>query len=383
MKATLSPQLPKAPTKAQDAHERLLEMATALGPNARLPTIQQLRRELNVSLTTLDSVLKQLESQSIICRRHGLGIFVSPRLRQKCIGLVCDPAFFCAGTSPFWQQFIEGVRSRTSQHGEAFRFYLAMRSSDDALPIHDDLIEDVKAQRIQGVLFVGNNLAAQEWLEQQNVASVVFAGQGIHRVELDIIQLVNLAGRHLVAKGCQRIALLCPWEVRAIPPQDLVDETADTEEEWDDIAAFRQLLAESGLSFFPELIWDVRNLGERVTSVPETHQEQGYQAVMNLFDGSHPAPDGLLSTDDMMTRGILAALRKLGLKPGHDVQIASHINRGSTVLTTDDESVAFVEIDPSEIVSTMFSQLEKLMECQINHQTPPQSCVLVSARYRN
>lgn len=373
MKVASSPPLPKTQTKAQDAHERLFALATSLGPNAKLPTVQQLRRDLNVSLTTLDGVLKQLESQSVIFRKHGLGIYVSPRLKQKCVGLVCDPAFFSAGTSPFWQQLIEGARSRASQNGEAFRFYLAMSSSDGVLPIHDDLIEDVKAQRIQGVLFVGNNDAAQQWLKQHQVPSVVFAGKGEHGVEIDVFQLIDLAARHLVDKGCRRLALLCPWEIRANPPEE-----EQSGGPWPDVRAFRQFLAENGLTVYPELIWDARTLGNRVDSVPETHQEQGYQAVMHLFDGSHLPPDGLLSTDDMMTRGILAALRKLELKPGHDVEIVSHINRGSTVLHGEDENIAFVEVDPAEIVSQMFSQLEKLMNKEFVEQ--PRS--LVPAYYR-
>jgi DNA-binding LacI/PurR family transcriptional regulator len=365
----------KISTKSQDVHERLIEMATTLGPNAKLPTVQQLRRDLNVSLTTLDGVLKQLESQSIIFRKQGSGIFVSPRLKSKCVGLVCDPAFFSAGTSPFWQQLIEGARARASQNGEAFRFYLAMCSSDGGLPIHDDLIEDVKAQRIHGVLFLGNNSEAQKWLKQNNIPSVVFAGKGEHRVEIDVPQFINTAGQILIGKGCRRPALLCPWDIRANPP---TYEEGDGGE-WPDVKAFRQFLKEFQLPFHPELIWDTRSLGKRVESIPETHQEQGYQAVMNLFKGPLHVPDGLLSTDDMMTRGILAALRKLGLKPAQDVEIVSHINRGSTVLSVEDENIAFVEIDPAEIVSTMFTQLEKLM----NNQTQVSTCIYIQGNYRN
>ncbi len=350
-------------------------MATTLGPNAKLPTVQQLRRELNVSITTLDGVLKQLESQSVIFRKQGSGIFVSPRLRQKCVGLVCDPAFFSAGTSPFWQQLIESARLRASKNNEAFRFYLAMRSSDGALPIHDDLIEDIKAQRIHGVLFVGNNEPAQDWLKEHNVSSVVFAGRGDYLVEINIEQLIELGGQHLISKGCKRLSLLCPWEIRANSP---IGEPAN-EQEWPDAPAFRRFLKAAGLTIYPELIWDARNLGNRVDSIPETHQEQGYQAIMNLFDGTNLPPDGMISTDDMMTRGVLAAFRKLGIKPGHDVEIISHINRGSTVLSGEDENIAFVEIDPAEIVAKMFSQLEKLMEGQV----PTQPRVSVGAYYRN
>lgn len=361
----------KAVTKAQDIHSRLFEMATALGPNAKLPTVQQMRRDLGVSITTLDSVLKQLETQNVIYRRQGSGIFVSPRLHQKCVGLVCEPAFFSAGISPFWQELIECARRRAEENGESFRFYLALRSSNGLLPLPDDLLDDISSQRLHGVLFLGNNDAAQEELEARGVPCVVFAGRGRYGVEIDTEQLIGLAANHLFGLGCCRPALLCHWETRMDPP--LIGE------ETREMATLRRLLEGRGLQYDVRLMWDARTLGSRFAAIPETHQEQGYQAVMHLFDGSIPPPDSLLSMDDMMTRGALAGLARLGLTPGQDVQVVSHCNRGSRVLSGEDENISFVEIDPAEIVSTMFSHLEKLMD----QQDPACDRPLVQAQFKN
>jgi DNA-binding LacI/PurR family transcriptional regulator len=82
---------------------------------------------------------------------------------------------------------------------------------------------------------------------------------------------------------------------------------------------------------------------------------------MTLFEGEGRKPDGLISTDDMMTRGILAGLRKLGLQVGRDIQLASHVNKGSTVLHGEEGEMIFVEVDPAGIVQQMFAQLETLM----------------------
>ena len=358
-------------TKTQDIHNQLFSMATALGPNAKMPTVQQLRRDLKVSITTLDSALTKLENEKVISRKQGSGIFVSPRLNQKCVGLVCEPAFFSAGTSPFWQQLVQGARGRAVENGEAFRFYLALRSSDGTSPLPDDLLEDIAARRIDGVLFLGNNEAAQAWLKQREVPTVVFAGKGEYSVELDVEQMVTVAGQHLLGVGCERIALLSHWESRIDPPYDFRDSRG--------IAALRALLEKAGQPFHAHLMWDAATVGNRVDSVPETHQEQGYQAVLNLFDGKQTPPDGLLCTDDMMTRGALAGLRRLGLEVGEEVQLVSHINRGSAVLQGEDDRIAFVEIDPAEIVATMFSQLEILME----NKTPAQSCAAVKAHFKN
>jgi DNA-binding LacI/PurR family transcriptional regulator len=344
----------KSPTKAQDARERLLAMAQQLGPNAKMPTVQQLRRELQVSITTLDTVLTQLEHQNIIFRKQGSGIFVSPRLSQKCVGLVCDPAFFQAGTSPFWQQLVESAQSRASIGGEAFRFYLAIPSIQGDYPIHDDLIEDVQASRIQGVLFVGNNVPAQEWFRENGVPSVVFAGRGDYIVRISYESLVQIAADHLYAKGCRNLALLVPGDTTFEDPHDPLDSYP--------AHGFVPWLEEHGLPVRQGLVWEANAKSRRGHRVPETRQEQGYEAVLEIFRSNQTPPDGLICTDDMMTRGVLAGFRKLGLRPGRDVQLVSHINRGSTVLHGEDGDISLVEVNPAEIVQRMFDQLEILMD---------------------
>lgn len=345
---------PKSPTKAQDAHERLVAMAQKLGPNAKMPTVQQLRRELQVSITTLDTVLTQLEHQNIIFRKQGSGIFVSPRLSQKCVGLVCDPAFFQAGTSPFWQQLVESARTRATIGGEAFRFYLAIPSVTGNYPIHDDLIEDVQSRRIQGVLFVGNNEPAQEWFQENGVPSVVFAGRGQYIVRISYENLAREAAEYLYQKGCRNIALLVSGGVTFEdhhPP--LESYPADGFVPW---------LAEHHLPLRPELVWEANARAFLGQSVPETRQEQGYVAALEIFGATHNRPDSLICTDDMMLRGVLAALRKLGLRPGHDLQVISHTNRGSDLLHGEDVDVALIEVNPADIVQRMFEQLETLMD---------------------
>jgi len=67
--------------------ERLREMifSGSLGEGERLPTEPALARIMGVSRATLREALKQLESEGIIYRRHGLGTFI--RARKPSINL--------------------------------------------------------------------------------------------------------------------------------------------------------------------------------------------------------------------------------------------------------------------------------------------------------
>ncbi len=372
MTALNSPPCARRPaTKAQDAHERLKALASQLGPCAKFPTVAQLRRDLQVSITTLDGVLTQLERQNVICRKQGSGIFVSSQVGQKCVGLVCDPAFFRAGKSPFWNRLIEEAQSRASLAGESFRFYLAIPSLDGNCPVHQDLMEDVEAKRIHGVILIGNKPNLLRWLHSNKIPTAVFAGRGKYRVRINTEGSVIAGGKELVRRGCRKLALFVPWEVETEPTEKLYYSPEGR--------AFRRFVQESGLELRPDWVWETRALGDRVSRVAETRPEQGYQAVREIWAAKSGQPDGIICVDDMMTRGALAGLRKIGVRPGHDVQLVTHINRGSTVLAGEDEHIIFVEVDPAEIVQELFL----LLEAGMSGRTPERARVLVNTTLKN
>src|SRR5690349_21798618 len=89
-------------TKLQETCGQIENLAQTLGPDAKLPTVIQLRDRLGVSVATLNSAFTELEAQRVIRRKHGVGIYVSSRIRQRTVCLICDPSFFRAvGASPF------------------------------------------------------------------------------------------------------------------------------------------------------------------------------------------------------------------------------------------------------------------------------------------
>lgn len=356
-------------TKGQALCAQLTELALELGADAKLPTVLQLCAQLGVSVTTLNTVLAELESQKVIYRRHGVGIFVSPQLRQKCVGLVCAPNFFRPGISPFWQQLIEGVNGRAAAAGEGFRFYLAMPPARPELPVSEDLFDDVNAGRLHGVLLVGDEGGATDkWLASQQIPAVSFAADGRWNVRIDYGVLVRVALSRLVAEDCRELALLVtadPHEFGAIEPSPAS-------------RAFAEELLARALPHEKSWIWDAAlALGSDAVPMPETHQEQGYRAVMELFGPERAlkkTPQGLIIADDMMARGVLVGLQKLGIQAGTDVKIVSHLNCGSTVLHGHEAELSFIEVDSADIIRTMFETLEGLMK----GQTPDDATIWVS-----
>jgi DNA-binding LacI/PurR family transcriptional regulator len=360
-------------TKTQALTSYLTDLAHELGPEARLPTMQQLCEELNVSVVTLNRALSELEAQNIITRKHGVGIFVSSRLQQKTIGLVYDRDILQPDTSPFAALLVEEARRRAKAGHESFSLFLSEPSSPSgSLPVHDDLADAVRAKRLHGILFVGEqNPTAARWIEEQGVPIVALAYTPLAtwRVCLDHAETSRLGVKSLATQGCQRIALLLPLGsgLGRIPDDPSFPE----------LDAFKSALKKAGLPFDQSLVWRYDDLrSDFVTS--DSNQEQGFHAVNELFADEKNRPDGLVILDDMMARGALVALSKLGLRPGIEIQIATHTNKGSTALHGYEDDLFFIEIDPAQIVGALFSMLETLM----SGQSPPDKVISIRPHLR-
>jgi hypothetical protein len=203
-------------TKFQEVCGRLTDLAHQLGPDAKLPTVLQLRDRLGVSIATLNSVLSELETQRVVRRRHGVGIYVAPDIRQHRVALICDPSFFrVVGTSPFWGLLVEQVRRRAEAEREAFSFHFALESSEKnavdnssdqlgfaspALP--ESMIEDLRGGRVDAILGVGLPQATSDWIERQDIPFVSFAGPGKYIVGLDSDEILRQGVNSLCDQGC-------------------------------------------------------------------------------------------------------------------------------------------------------------------------------------
>ncbi|HVF85217.1 MAG TPA: substrate-binding domain-containing protein, partial [Abditibacteriaceae bacterium] len=169
----------------------------------------------------------------------------------------------------------------------------------------------------------------------------------------------------LVEKGCRRIGLWIPIGVGI--------GRRDGEDSFRERGAWQQTLKKHGLEADENLVWrdrehtDQTPQGQTAQGARETNQAQGLRAARETFGQKKSAtsstrlPDGIVIDDDMMTRGALTYLGQHGIRVGEDVQIATHLNRGSDVLLGHEDELSLVEIDLAEMAQAMFETLETLM----------------------
>ncbi len=329
----------------------LSQMAYSLGPSAQMPTFANLCAQTRVSKATLDAALGQLEAQGIVMRRQGAGIFVSSTLRRS-IALVCDPKF---SVNPrirgFWELIVREAQLRVagSQYNLAFHFSTMVNDATDEPPLHPGLMDDIRANRVQGALTVGVPLQAIEWMSAQDVAVVAFAGLGPVSVNMDGADLVELGIEALAARGCRRLAM---WSATWDEP-----ECENRERNRVDAQMFRRALAARNLKFET-----CRLRPQAREKAGRSNFDEARDWVRETFGAPRESwPDGLFLSNDILTRDVMPALQKFGVVPNRDIVIASHANTDSPVLRAYEDDLTLIEYNSGEIVQTMFDQLETLL----------------------
>jgi len=334
--------------KLQALCSQLREQAVRLGAGAKMPTVIALRDELGVSMATLDAALRELETQQVITRKHGVGIYVSPQLHQKSVSLVCDSSvFMSAGHSPVWDILLGAARERARLGGERFELHLAASRDELGAPLQRGLARDIAEKYVDGVIGVGIMQDAVRWIEAQGVPFVSLFGPAFSTrsaaVNIDSERSLELGAQQLAKQGCHRVAL---WPQQ--PHEDGLGRIACTERN----KSWARSCADYGLQSGPA------SYGS-----PEMSQsEQGFELVSACF--SQPRvqwPDGILIGDDVLAHGALMAMRQMNVRVGTDVRVVSHANKGSAVLMGHDEPMTLLEIDPNELIEAAFRLLESLL----------------------
>jgi DNA-binding LacI/PurR family transcriptional regulator len=355
--------------KRQELCEQITHLVYRLGSGERLPRVAEMCRDFNVAPNTLNHALREVEEQGLITRRRGAGIFVAEIstnwTSRAPLALICRPSFFrSSGHSPIWDLLLEMIQQHAAKSGAHFDCYFS-REEGVKPPLSATLMRAIERREIGGVLGVGLPEAGAVWIMSHGVPVVNLFGPGHVVIMLDSGGMIQMCVDALQRQGCRRIALwmTAPYHRRT------------------DVGAFKSALSSHGLEVLPELI-EVGESGPKQLSLSAPSGcEQGFTTALQVFGRPRPEwPDGIVIGDDTMTRGALMAMRRMKLKAGRDVLVASHANAGSPVLMGE-EGLSLAEFDPAEIVAEMFKHIERLMR-HLPEDLNKQEAVDISAHLR-
>ncbi len=85
----------------------------------------------------------------------------------------------------------------------------------------------------------------------------------------------------------------------------------------------------------------------------------GYETFHALWKQAR-RPRGLVVLDDVMFKGMVLAMAKLGVEGGRDIQLVSHINRNSPIFIP--AQFARLEVDPARYAAAVRGMAERLLQ---------------------
>lgn len=321
-------------------------MANKRGPGVKLPTAQQLAKQLGVTLTTLDRSLAKLESKGIIQRRQGSGIYASNHLLNKHIGLVFGRNIFQMGSSAFYLLLLQHCEKKAAMEQDQFSFYLAPPNKEShrgGSAFNQDLADSLKQGKLDGLVLCEIDASEQEeWLKSQNIPAVALAPSKLFSsVGINTKKLIDSCVETLAKQGCQSVGLLGILSRH--------------------VKLFEDAVAKYKMKIRQECVIHPDDESDPPFDTHETLGREWMQRCLDRCGGADHLPDGIVITDDILARGAALKIKELGIRPGIDVKIASHANKGSLVLEYWQDSMILAEVDPKRVVETMFKMLDTLM----------------------
>lgn len=180
---------------------KLHDLALELGAEAKLPTIAELRDELEVSTYTLNAAIRELEQRQVLRSVNGVGIFVTPRKRMLTgnIGILGSTSFHQPQID-YYNLFMRGMENTATSQKQHLLFLGTEKTWDVG-----------SCEKIDGIIIAGAN-RVEPVLHQipatLPVVTALTATKNTPSVTVDDYQGAKLAVQYLHQNKHQRIACL-------------------------------------------------------------------------------------------------------------------------------------------------------------------------------
>lgn len=206
-------------------------------------------------------------------------------------------------STPYFSEILSGVGETAKQAG--CDMLLMLMSPDE--PRQYSML--FRKRKVDACILIGTRqneeeLRALEELERDGhpfcLVNERFAGLPHRTVEADHVRGGAAACRHLIGRGCRRIAF--------VNGPDYYSSSLDRYE------GYRHSLHEAGIAWHPE--W---------TYAGNYSRKSGYQvAPVIANDIRQGRIDGIFAANDRMALGLLQGLKERGIMPGHDVALIGY-----------------------------------------------------------
>ncbi len=292
----LNLRLPKYKQIALDLREEIF--GGFLKSGCRLESVRELAARYDTTKATIQQALALLADEGLVDRRQGSGVFVKS-LCSKTLAIVFDRQITDPNTTLYCSHLLAGVEKFLEGTGWNHRCYIDVSSRAAA----EEFEKAVSTHRFGG-LIVASRWVAEGYISELTRLGVPCIGAYPystldHWIFFDY-QECSLKGVCALAdRGARRIALIAGED-----PQGIHQEM------------------EKG--YCRGLARACRQIDDDLIQVVPMTEEDGFQAFKSLW--SRPIrPDGIMVTDELITRGVIRGIISHGVKVPEELCIASQV----------------------------------------------------------
>ncbi len=284
-------------------------------PGSKLPSENELRRQLNISRSTIRQALSHAEAEGLIKKVPGKGTFVADAPfgmnSKRLLGYITFDFL-----SDFQRQLLSGAESAAKIKGYRILFNHSNRDVNEENRLLDQLLED----KVDGIL-IWPSLAADPTrrlfqISAEGSVPVVLLDRSLPGLShCDYVTSDNFSGayaavQHLIELGHQRIVFLS----RPILQLQPISER---------LRGYEQAMRDAGLPVLRPWLVGVEDqeMGTRY-ALREYSMAQGeeIEQIVNYLQ-QKPRPTAIFAMNDLMALQVLKAAGRLGLHIPHDLSL--------------------------------------------------------------
>lgn len=322
-----------------------------LGKGEQLDPIAALADAHKTTKATVSKALEQLEEEGLLDRIQGRGTFIKD-VPLTTIAMVFDLQIFDSSVALYYTMVLRELEHYYAEKGWKRKVFINVSCESTA----GEFLKELKARSFQAMILCSRWVADNK-LEEIAKAGIYCVGMYSysdlkHWVSFDSYQTGLKGVQALTGLGCKRIAIiqLARNDFPKMPRAE---------------AGYRIGLLEAGQTYEPIMEFP-----------PVVKEQEGYDAFCRLWDRSD-RPDGIIITDENLTKGVVRAIIDKDLKTPRDVILASQVPEGQGIPFV----IPIVELRVSirNQVLVMAQMVDKL----ISQQTIPDPQILLSPTVYN
>ena len=308
----------------------------------RLPTGKEIAETLGVSRITVQRALSELQEAGIIYRVQGSGTFLAKDINDGvAAGVTIVPMVVSHdGVSTRSFEMIQGAETFFSSHN----CYLTVHNSHGSTEQEVEIVNRLLADSFRSLLvFPVSSMVNRSYYYRliRDGANIVFLDHAPNDISCNLVESDNVTGgflatEHLIKQGHDRIAVVCPDDVRIYSSFN------------ERYAGYRFALKQHGLPLNQDYLAFCDNPGEIK------------DAVMRLF--SRPdRPTAVFAFNDLAAVEVAKEIRNLGYGIPGDVAVIGFDNL-EEVISSQPQPLSSIDQDFFKIGYTAASLLYDVMK---------------------